>query len=726
MEHFPLAAKTVFGLEAVLAEELTSLGAGDVTPGRRLVNFTGDQRLLYAANIHLRTAIRVLKPIHSFAADSPQALYDGMRSIDWSAYLAADGKLTIDPVVHNSFVTHSLFAAQRAKDAIVDQFRERTGVRPSVDLKDPDLRINLHLNENRATVYLDSSGNSLHKRGYRAAAGEAPLNEVLAAGIVRLAGWDGQRPLVDFMCGSGTLPIEAALAARNIAPGTLRPEFAYQRWPDFNVPLHAELLAAARQAARPKLAVPIVGSDLDPQAVSMARDNARRAGVAADIRFEVAHYEAAQPPGSGGMLVVNPPYDERMQVAQLGLVYRRIGTALRRNWPGYAAWVFTASPEAAEQFGFRPAKKFRLNNGPIHCRLLRFDIGSSEINSSTDTAAAAAIATSPATSRKWEDQAREFRNRLVRMGRHWKKWARRQGITCFRLYDRDVPEVPLAIDWYEGHLHVAEYVRPHDRTEIEHRAWLDRMLAVAAEALEVDRGQVAVKRRQRQRGRSQYERAADEGQRLVVREGGHQFEVNLTGYLDTGLFLDHRLTRAMVEREANGKRFLNLFGYTGAFTVYAAAGGAAETVTVDLSQTYLDWARHNLRLNGFDQPAHQLVRENAPAWLRRLSPKRGGQFDLAVVDPPTFSNSKSLRRDWDVERDHVELLNLLIQRMSPGGRIYFSTNFRRFKLRQDEIFGAKFREISRQTVPPDFRNRRIHRCWTLAAQRLIDAAAAAQ
>ena len=570
---FPLAAKTVFGLEAVLAEELAALGASAIEPGRRIVNFSGDQRLLYATNIHLRTAIRVLKPVHSFTADSPQALYDGIRTIDWSAYLAVDGKLTIDPVIHNSFATHSLFVAQRAKDAIVDQFRERTGTRPSVDLKDPDLRINLHLNENRATVYLDSSGDSLHKRGYRAAAGEAPLNEVLAAGILRLAGWDGMRPLVDIMCGSGTLPIEAVLAARNIAPGTLRRQFGYQRWPDFNAPLHSELLADARAAALPKLDVPIVGSDLDPQAIAMARDNARRAGVLDDIRFEIAHYEAALPPGPEGMLVVNPPYDERLQVAQLGTVYRRIGTALRRNWPNYAAWVFTASPDAAAQFGFRPAKKFRLNNGPIHCRLLRFDIEPADLSSPTAPSAAPVI--SPATSRKWEDQAREFRNRLVRMGKHWKKWARRQGITCFRLYDRDVPEVPLAIDWFEGHLHIAEYVRPHDRTDFEHQGWLERMIVVAAEALEVERGQVALKRRQRQRGRAQYERAADEGQRLIVHEGGHQFEVNLTDYLDTGLFLDHRLTRAMVEREASGKRFLNLFDTRARSPSTRQAGGDA-------------------------------------------------------------------------------------------------------------------------------------------------------
>ncbi len=243
-----MTAKTVFGLEEILARELTALGAADIKPGRRLVDFTGDQRLLYSVNIWLRTAIRVLKPIHQFAAEDEKSLYRGVQEIPWAEHLSPTGSLAIDPVVHNSFCTHSLYAAQLAKDAIVDQFRSRTGARPSVDLKDPDLRINLHINDNRVTVYLDASGDSLHKRGYRVAAGEAPLNEVLAAGILQLSDWDRHSPLADVMCGSGTLPIEAALLARNIAPGLIRSKLGYMRWKDFDPGLHRQLLDEARGA----------------------------------------------------------------------------------------------------------------------------------------------------------------------------------------------------------------------------------------------------------------------------------------------------------------------------------------------------------------------------------------------------------------------------------------------------------------------------------------------
>ncbi|HEX4000137.1 MAG TPA: bifunctional 23S rRNA (guanine(2069)-N(7))-methyltransferase RlmK/23S rRNA (guanine(2445)-N(2))-methyltransferase RlmL [Pirellulales bacterium] len=789
-----LTAKTVFGLEDVLAAELAALGAEAIEPGRRLVNFQADHRLLYRANIWLRTAIRVLRPIHQFDATDEKSLYDGVREIDWSAQLLPDGSLAIDPVVHNSFCTHSLYAAQLAKDAIVDQFRERGGTRPSVDLKNPDLRINLHLNDNRATIYLDSSGDSLHKRGYRSIAGEAPLNEVLAAGILQLSGWDRRSSLADFMCGSGTLPIEAVLWARNIAPGLIRQKFGYMRWRDFDSALHRELLAEARQAALPRLEFPITGSDLDPQAVSAARENARRAGVQKDVQFEVAHYEAARPPAAAGTLVTNPPYDERMKVSQAAAVYRRIGDALKHTWAGWTAFVFTGNAEAAKFFGLRPSRKIRLNNGAIQCQLLRFEVfnraatetpkneevttkdakeakdeeretthhtentddegrwdddeeqttndandtndeevdeehddggpadGGGDLRTSSLKPQASSLPLQAANlapqalslpRRRWEDQAKEFSNRLVRMAKHWKKWARRQGITCFRLYDRDLPEVPLAIDSYEGHLHIAEYIRPHDRTDIEHQIWLTRMIEAAAAALEVDPNNVAVKRRGRQRGPAQYERQSEEGRRLVVHEGGHRFEVNLTDYLDTGLFLDHRITRAMVEKESAGKRFLNLFGYTGAFTVYAAAGGAVETTTVDLSSTYSQWAERNLKLNGFADSHQQVVRFDAMRFLRRMAPRAGGEFDLAVVDPPTFSNSKNTPDIFDVDRDHVELLNLVLERLSPGGKIYFSTNFRKFKFRGEEIPRAAIREISRQTVPPDFRNKRIHRCWTL-------------
>jgi putative N6-adenine-specific DNA methylase len=372
-ESFEIVGKTLAGLEGVLAGELAALGARDIATGVRLVSFRGDRRLLYRANLWCRTAIRFLRPIRSFPATNERELYNGVRSIDWRQYLDVDGSLAIDPVVHNSFCKHSLYAAQLAKDAIADQFRSRTGRRPSVDLKDPDLRINLHVNQNQVTVHLDSSGDSLHKRGYRAEASEAPINEVLAAGILLLTGWDRAMPLVDPMCGSGTFAIEAARLARNVAPGILRP-FAFERWKDYDRAMHSELDKEARAAARDGLPLVIVGSDCDCRVVEIARQNVRNAGVVTSVRIETMDFADLSPPAPPAVLVVNPPYDERMKVDALPSFYRRIGDTLKRRFDGYTAFVFTGNLEAAKHVGLRTSQRIPLFNGAIECRLLRYEI----------------------------------------------------------------------------------------------------------------------------------------------------------------------------------------------------------------------------------------------------------------------------------------------------------------------------------------------------------------
>lgn len=304
------------------------------------------------------------------------------------------------------------------------------------------------------------------------------------------------------------------------------------------------------------------------------------------------------------------------------------------------------------------------------------------------------------------EQADMLANRLRKRARHLRKWARRQGVGCYRVYDRDIPEIPLAIDCYEGRLHMARY-RRRDEPGPD---WMEAMAQAAGAALEVPRERIFIKERQRQRGVAQYERLDRQRERFEVHEGGHRFLVDLGDYLDTGLFLDHRLTRARVEREAAGARFLNLFCYTGAFTVYAAAGGARETTSVDMSRTYLDWARDNLARNGFTGPAHRLVRADVDVYLDEARP---GSFDLAVLDPPTFSNSKKMQDVLDIQRDHVALVNRTLALLRAGGVLYFSTNYRRFKLDDAHIRARDVADITAETIPEDFRNQRIHRCWRM-------------
>lgn len=301
-----------------------------------------------------------------------------------------------------------------------------------------------------------------------------------------------------------------------------------------------------------------------------------------------------------------------------------------------------------------------------------------------------------------------FRNRLLKNARHWSKWAKRQGISCYRLYDRDVPEFPVIVDWYEGRVHLQEVETGWVESDEDHADWLDEIRAACAEVLQIPLEAVSLKTRRRQRGEQQYEKTGTSGEDFVVHEDGLEFYVNLEAYLDTGLFLDHRNTRKRVRAEAAGKRFLNLFSYTGAFTVYAAAGGARETVTVDMSNTYLDWAGRNFGLNGMAFQEHNRVREDVFAWLRHALEQRE-KFDLIVCDPPSFSNSKKMLGVLDVQRDHAWLIDSCLALLNPGGVLYFSNNLRTFKM--DESLLAQCQDISAQSVPEDFRNKKIHQCF---------------
>lgn len=303
-----------------------------------------------------------------------------------------------------------------------------------------------------------------------------------------------------------------------------------------------------------------------------------------------------------------------------------------------------------------------------------------------------------------------FRNRLTKVYKHIGKWAKKQDITCFRVYDDDMPDFPLAIDRYDQIVHVSEYARPHGLEPNEHSAWLDGCLAVISEVLEVSLDLIYLKFRQRQTGLQQYERFARTNSEYIIRENGLRFMIKPADYLDVGLFLDHRNTRQMVREEATGKDVLNLFAYTGSFSVYAAAGGAASTLTVDMSNTYLQWADRNMALNGFEGPEHRFLQADVLQWLRQPT---GERFDLIVLDPPTFSNSKRMYGTLDVQRDHVALLDAVLRLCKPGGKVYFSTNYRRFKIDAEAIRAADIQDITKQTIPLDFRNERIHKCFKI-------------
>jgi len=691
------------GLEPVLLEELRALGAQELAEHRAGVAFRGSLELAYRACLWSRVASRVLLTLSRFSAPDPDALYAGIHAVPWAEHLSPRGTLSVHADCHNNAaIAHSGFAALRVKDAVVDRLRAASGARPSVDPADPDLRLRLFLNGERATLYLDLAGEALHRRAYRFAGGRAPLKENLAAGLLLLAGWPALaaegRPLLDPMCGSGTFLVEAALIAADIAPGLQREAFAFERWRGHDAATWARLQGEARERAgqgRQAASPPIVGYDADAAAIARARDNVRRAGRGRLVRLEQRELSRAgdRVPDEAGLLLVNPPYGRRIgEVEALIPLYAALGDLLKQRFGGWSAHVLTGNRELAGYIGLRAARRHVVYNGSIECRLLAYPI-----EARREPAPGAATAT-------------DFENRLRKNLRHISRWARRVGVTCYRVYDADIPEYAVAVDRYEGWVHVQEYAPPASVDPSDARRRLRRVLAVIPDLLGVGAQDVFLKVRRRQRRGAQYEKIASSGDLRQVHEGPHRLLVNLRDYLDTGLFLEQRQTRALIAELAPGRRFLNLFCYTAAATVYAAAGGARATTSVDLSATYLDWARRNLALNGFTGARHALLRTDCSAWIEACRER----FGLIYLNPPTFSRSKAMRGTLDVQRDHAWLIRAAAGLLEPDGVLLFATGARRFKLDPSALPGLAIEEISRACLPPDFSRRpHAHRVWRI-------------
>ena len=717
MDRRRYIATTLRGCADLLSEELRSLGVGPTRQRWGGAEFEGSLEQAYMVCLWSRLANRLLLPLAEFDAPTPEALYEGVRSIDWSTHLDVHSTLAVDCQTLRSKITHSHYAALKVKDAIVDQFRARESSRPSVDLRRPDLRINARISGTQATISIDLSGESLHRRGYRKDGSEAPLKENLAAAILLRAGWSdiaaNGGSLFDPLCGSGTLVIEAALIAGDSAPGLTRAHFGFIKWKQHQPHIWQQQLEAARVRRREgmQLLPVLMGCDSDEQAVRNARANAVRAQVDTHVQFEQrAVRDTPALAHRPGLLVTNPPYGERLGEARiLKALYADLGSMIKTHFLGWKAAVFTGRPDLGRYLSLRAVLVNKFNNGPIECRLLRFEVDQRHFTAAPSQ-----------TDRKYPPGgAQMLINRLKKNRRILGRWARRGDISCYRIYDADLPEYALAVDLYQGDeqwAHVQEYQAPSSVDERRANERLEEALAVLPEALEVDQDRIYFKVRQRQRGRAQYEKFDTSGVFHAVSEGTGKLLVNFTDYLDTGLFLDHRPIRFMIGKQARGKRFLNLFSYTGAATVHAGLGGAETSTSVDMSKTYLDWARRNLELNGLADGRHELVQADCIDWVRR---QRGARYDLIFLDPPTFSNSKRMRDHFDVQRDHADLLQAVSSLLSEDGVLIFSNNFRRFKMDTEVLPTMSIEDITAQTIDKDFeRNARIHMCWKIVRKPL--------
>ena len=705
----------------MLMDELRQLGADAVRERPAGVEFQGNLETAYRACLWLRTANRVLMPLATFKADSPEALYAGIQQIDWSQHLLQDGSLAVDCVTKNSKINHSQFASQKVKDAIVDQFRAQFGERPSVDIQRPDIRVNIHISRDEVILSLDLSGNSLHKRGYRQHGGVAPLKENLAAAILLRADWQSIAEqggtLVDPMCGSGTLSIEAAMIAADIAPGLERDYFGFLNWQQHDAPLWQKLIneAQQRKVQGLKRLPPIFAYDEHPKAIQIAQGNIVAAGLDKYIRImQCGLSELKQPDNTKpGLVIINPPYGERLgEKETLGPLYQQLGSKLKIEFVSWQAAVFTGNSDLAKQMGLRAHKLHNMYNGALECQLLRFNVEEKWfIDTSGKPRAAKSEDLGPG--------AEMLANRLRKNLRELKKWAKREQVDCYRLYDADMPEYALAIDLYHGDQRwvvVQEYEAPKTIDPQKARQRLREAMAVIPEVLEVPEQQVFFKVRRRQKGAAQYEKQEELSHFHKIKENGLRFLVNFEDYLDTGLFLDHRLTRTIVGELAKGKRFLNLFAYTGSATVYAAQGGAVSTTTVDMSKTYIDWAERNMALNGFEDKSHKFVQADCLQWLDEQIKNPWGKqkYDLIFLDPPTFSSSKRMHDTFDVQRDHIELIKKATALLEPGGELIFSNNFKKFVLDEASLVGLEIKNITAVTLPKDFaRNPKIHQCWKI-------------
>ena len=716
------------GLEGLLLDEAIGLGLEEAREQTSALRGFGSMEVAYRLCLWSRLANRVLLVIDRFATENAETLYDGVYRVDWSEHLEATGTLAVEFSGHGSGIDNTHFGALKVKDAIVDRLRTPAGERPSVDKLNPDLRVHLRLDRGQAVLSLDLSGHSLHQRGYRLQQGAAPLKENLAAAVLIRAGWPriaaAGGALTDPMCGVGTFLVEGAMMAADIAPNLRRERWGFSAWlghvPALWNRLHDEAQARA-EAGMARQPLWIRGYEADPRLIQPAKNNIERAGLASWIRVyqgDVATFEPRPDQNQKGLVICNPPYGERLgDEASLVYLYQNLGERLRQACLGWEAAVLTSAPDLGKRMGIRSHKQYAFWNGALPCKLLlikveldQFVTGQRSASSvdKTDNADPQPVAELARLS----EGGQMFANRLQKNLRQLGKWARKEGIQCYRLYDADMPEYALAIDLYGDWVHVQEYAPPRSIDPQKAQERLFDALGAIPQALGISRERVVVKRRERQSGTRQYERQASQGEFLEVNEGGVKLLVNLTDYLDTGLFLDHRPMRLRIQREAAGKRFLNLYCYTATATVHAAKGGARSTTSVDLSKTYLDWARRNLALNGLSD-RQRLEQADVMAWLE----EDRGEYDLIFIDPPTFSNSKRMEGVFDVQRDHVALLDLAMARLAPGGTLYFSNNFRKFVLDPGMVERYAVEEITGATLDEDFRrNSKIHRAWKLQAR----------
>ncbi|WP_119396487.1 bifunctional 23S rRNA (guanine(2069)-N(7))-methyltransferase RlmK/23S rRNA (guanine(2445)-N(2))-methyltransferase RlmL [Salinibius halmophilus] len=688
-----------YGVDDLLAQEVEQFGL-TVTgrKGGRVQASAADLQPIYHTLLWSRIGTKLVVQLAELPIKHVNDLYDAVKTVDWLAHITSDGTFQVRFSGKLAGVKDSRYPALKAKDAIVDQFREQTGLRPSVERDNADVYVDLSMRKGYLVIGIDLAGPSLGHRGYREGTGAAPLREPLAAALLLRAGWPGNyQRLIDPLCGTGTILTEAFAMSADIAPGLARSHWGVTGWKQHDAQLWTDTLAAARQrrqAGQEACSVEFVGNDQNPKSINLAIKHMKRLG--GELSVTTGDLESlALPATEQTLILTNPPYGERLgDTLQLADLYRALAAKAKEWAPNGQLSVVSSENRLLQQIRLPVKKKHELRNGPLTVELAHFDLAG-ELHHAADS----------------NHPGEEFGNRLRKNLKRLRKEAQRANTTAYRVYDADLPEFAVAVDVYNDHIHVQEYQAPKKVPEDKAQQRLFWAMEQVAMVFECPAERIHLKQRAKQKGKSQYNTVSQSKVTTVVHEGEAQIEVNLSDYLDTGLFLDHRVVRQWLHDNASGKSMLNLFSYTATASLQAALGGG-ETTSVDLSNTYLNWAKDNFARNDLRTNRHRFIQADVLQWLADLPDSV--KYDLIFVDPPTFSNSKRMDHVFDVQRDHGDMLYKLSEHVKSNGQIIFSNNYRRFKLDEtlSEIFNIE--DISAWSIPFDFkRNQKIHQCWRL-------------
>ena len=711
---YQFLALTSPGIEVLLADEIRDLGGDQVTQKPEGVYFTASLAKGYAISLWTRMATRVMLKLGEGEANNKDQLYKSASSINWAEHFSPFSTFAIDFVGVSEEIRNTQFGGLTVKDAVVDHFTEQGIDRPSVDKSSPDIRFQARLLRQQVVIYLDFSGRGLFQRGYRKNSGAAPLKENLAAAIIQRSGWlkDTSKPLLDPMCGSGTILIEAVSMAAKQAPGIERDSWGFAHWLKHDEVCWQEQFHSAKVQSRKGLneltKVKVFGNDIDSRVINTAQQNTRNAELQQFIEYSCKDINTLDNNfGKSGTILFNPPYGERIgQLPELVENFVVFGQTLKSQFLNWRLAILTANVDMLAMLKLSSFKRYKFKNGPLDCQFALYEVNDKQL---------AKDAVNPNTDFGLQQDS-DFANRLAKNIKKLKGWLKSEQIECYRLYDADIPEYNVAVDIYGDYVVVHEYAAPSSIDTDKAAKRLQEVIYWVPKVLNIATDKLVLKTRQKQKGSNQYQKVDKSQQSIVVREYGAQLKVNLWDYLDTGLFLDHRKTRQIVAKKAKNKSLLNMFAYTGSVSLQAALHGATSVTTVDMSNTYLNWAQDNFTLNKLVSHKYQFVQADCLQWLKDFDASKNTPFDIVFIDPPTFSNSKRMEDSFDVQRDHVALITDALNALAEKGEIIFTNNKRNFKMDMEAMnkLGLKVKAMSEQTRDKDFaRNKHIHNSWSL-------------